>query len=250
MSVKLTEAVPAFRIDDSVLERLWQSVEAKWAGEKLARNTLTVRETVRVAGRRTPEKHEQDYQSIDELRREPSSPGVLRAYTLAVSSWGKESREVRFGAHGGGHAATVEVNAADAAWCREVVDTVLELLRPHTLWYAAVHRISPWAPLAAAIPAVVSMPLAILWGFPLWGVLVFALYLLFLAVLGFRERVFPAADILVRRRGMQPAAPGGGSREPPGRAGGEPERQDRGDVVDLSGHRERRRSEGDGATSH
>ena len=175
MSVKLTEQVPAFRIDDDTFERLWRGVEAKWAGEKPARNTLTVRETVRVAGRCTPEKHEQDYQSIDELRREPNGPGVLRAYTLAVSSWGKESREVRFGAYGGGHAATLEVNAADAAWCREVVDTVLELLRPHTLWYAAVHRISPWAPLAAALLAVVSMPLATLSGFPQWGVLVFAL---------------------------------------------------------------------------
>ena len=55
-------------------------------------NTLTVRETVRVAGRRTPEEHEQDYQSVDELRRATGGPGVLRAYTLAVSSWGKEKR--------------------------------------------------------------------------------------------------------------------------------------------------------------
>ena len=65
------------------------------------------------------------------------------------------------------------MNAADAAWCREVVDTVLELLRPHTPWYAAVHRINP---------------------FPQWSVLAFALYLAFLALILFRERIFPAAD--------------------------------------------------------
>ena len=66
MSVKLTEQVPAFRIDDDVLERLWRGIEAKWAGEEPAMNTLTVHETVRVAGRRTTEEHEQDYQSVDE----------------------------------------------------------------------------------------------------------------------------------------------------------------------------------------
>ena len=250
MSVKLKEQVPAFRIDDDVLERLWSGIEAKWAGEEPEVSRLTVRETVRVAGRRAPEEHQQDYQSVDELRRAPGGPGVLRAYTLAVSSWGKESREVRFNAYGGGHAATVEVTAADAAWCREMVDTVLELLRPHTLWYAAVHRITPWAPLAAAIPAVVSIPLASIWGFPLWSVLVFTLYLSFLVGFMFREPLFPAADILVRRRGTRPDAPGGGSREPPGGAGGDPARQDGARVVELSGHRERTRSEGDGATSH
>ena len=51
MSVNLTEQVPAFRIDDDVLERLWRGVEAKWAGEEPAMNKLTVRETVRIAGR-------------------------------------------------------------------------------------------------------------------------------------------------------------------------------------------------------
>lgn len=69
------------------------------------------------------------------------------------------------------------MNAAAAAWCREVVDTVLELLRPHTLWYAAVHRISPWALIAAAILAVVSVPLASIWGFPQWSVFAVPLYL-------------------------------------------------------------------------
>ena len=139
------------------------------------------------------------------------------------------------------------MNAVDAAWCREVVDTVLELLRPHTLWYAAVHRISLWALFAAAILALVGVPLASSWGFPVGSALACALYLACLAVIFFRERIFPAADILVRRRGTQPAASGGGSREPPGRVGGEPAR--RGDVVELSGHRERKRSEGGGTTS-
>ena len=240
MSVKLTEQVPAFRIDDRVLERLWRGVEAKWAGEEPAVNTFTVRETVRIAGRRAHEEHQRDYQSVDELRRAPGGPRVLRHYTLAVSSWGKESREVRFGAYGGGYAATLEVNAADAAWCREVADTVLELLRPHTLWYAAVHRISLWVPFAAAIPTLGGMALAISCGSPQWSVLVVALYLSFVIVTAFREWIFPAADILVRRRGTQPAAPGGASREPPERAGDESARQDRGDIVGLSGYRERK----------
>ena len=225
MSVTLKEQVPAFRIDDDAFERLWRGVEAKWAGEEPAVNTLTVRETVRVAGRRTPEEHEQDYQSVDELRRAPG-PGVLRAYTLYISSWGKEKRAVRFGAYGGGSAATVEVNAVDAAWCREVVDTVLELLRPHTLWYAAVHRI--WAVTVAALLALVSVQLAHSWGFPLVSVLAFALYLALMAVFLFPERIFPAADILVRRRGTQPAVPGtpvgrlptGAAASPRGRTAG------------------------------
>ena len=249
MSVTLKEQVPAFRIDDDAFERLWRGVEAKWAGEEPAVNRLTVSETVRVAGRRTPEEHEQDYRSVDELRRATGGPGVLRAYTLAVSSWGKESRKVRFGAYGGGRAATVEVNAADAAWCREVVDTVLELLRPHTLWYAAVHRISLWALFVAAILALVGVPLASSWGFPVGSALACALYLACLAVIFFRERIFPAADILVRRRGTQPAVPGDASRKTPDRGGGEPARQDHGDIVDLSGHRERKRSEGGDTTS-
>lgn len=247
MSVKLTEQVPAFRIDDRVLERVWRGVEAKWAGEQPEVNTFTVRERVRIAGRRAWEDHQHDYQSVDDLRRMPGRPDVLRNYTLAVSSWGKESREVRFGASGDGYAATVEVNAADAAWCREVADTVLELLRPHTLWYAAVHRISLWVALAAMIATLCGLPLAILYGSPQWTVLLVALYLLFLVVIAFRDLIFPAADILVRRRGTQSAAPGGGRWGPPEMAGSEPARPGRGDVVGLSGHRERKRSEGGGA---
>ena len=140
------------------------------------------------------------------------------------------------------------MNAADAAWCREVADTVLELLRPHTLWYAAVHRISLWVAFAAMIATLGGLPLAIGFGFPQWSVLVVALYLSFVVVMTFRERIFPAADILVRRRGTQPAAPGGGSWEPPEMAGSEPARPGRGDVVGLSGHRERKRSAGGGTT--
>lgn len=89
MSVNLTEQLPAFRIGDDVLERLWRGVEAKWAGEEPAMKKLTVRERVRIAGRRAPEQHRQDYRSVDELRRAPSGPGVLQDYTLTISSWGK-----------------------------------------------------------------------------------------------------------------------------------------------------------------
>lgn len=248
MLVKLREQVPAFRLDDRVLERLWRGVEAKWAGEQPEVNTFTVRERVRVAGRRAREEHQHDYQSVEELRRTPGGPDVLRNYTLAVSSRGKESREVRFGASGDGDAATVEVNAADAAWCREVADTVLELLRPHTLWYAAVHRISLWVALAAMIATLGGLPLAISYGSPQWTVLVVALYLACLVVIAFRDLIFPAADILVRRRGTQSAAPGGGSWESPEIAGVEPARPGPGDVVGRSGRREPKRSEG-GATT-
>lgn len=204
MAVTLKQQVPAFRIDDAVLARLWRALEAKWAGEKPAMSYLTVRETVRAPGRRAPEEHEHKYQDIDELRRASSGPGLLRHYHLTVSSWGKDGRGVSFGAFGGGSAASVEVNAADAEWCREVVDTVLDLLRPHTLWYAIVHRGGFWAPPAAAlflagVTIIASLVLA------QWSVLAFALYLALLAVILWRERIFPAADILVRRRDAPPA---------------------------------------------
>ena len=168
MSVKLTQLVPAFRID-AVLEELWRALEAKWDGEKPSTNSLTVYETVRAAGRRTREHHQHEYRSVDELRRAQGGPGLLREYTLYVASWG--SREVRFRAPGGGSAAAVEVTARDAEWCREVADAVLEVLRPHRLWYAIVHRGGPWALPLAAILVLASVPLVVYGlGFPQRGV--------------------------------------------------------------------------------
>ena len=124
MPVTVTQQVPAFRMDDAALERLWCTLEAKCAEAGPTAGRLSVRETVRVAGRRTPEKHEHEYQSIDELRRASSGPVLLRNYRLNVSSPGDDGcRRVSFGAAGGGAAATVEASAPEAPWCREVVDS-------------------------------------------------------------------------------------------------------------------------------
>ena len=65
MPVTVTQQVPAFRMDDAALERLWCTLEAKCAEAGPTAGRLSVRETVRVAGRRTPEKHEHEYQSIE-----------------------------------------------------------------------------------------------------------------------------------------------------------------------------------------
>ena len=85
MAVKLTRRAPAFRIDDVVLEQLWRGLGAKCAEAGQPDGTLTVRETRRAAGRRTPEKHEHTYRSIDDLRRAPNGVRLLRDYTLRAS---------------------------------------------------------------------------------------------------------------------------------------------------------------------
>jgi hypothetical protein len=265
MSVKLTQPVPAFRIDDAVLERLWRALETKCAEAGPPAGTLSVWETVRVAGRRAPEKHEHEYQSIDELRRASSGPGLLRNYLLRVSSpWGGDHRRVTFHASGGGRAAWVEVNAADAEWCREVVDAVLDLLRPHTVRYAIVHRgEAPYT----AIGVVTLVTVVSIVGFqqhPWFVFLALALQMSFVALILGRERILPAADIRVRRRaagvatlesgqaaGGQPRDrhPGPHGREPPDRAGGEPVRKGPAGIVALSDHRKLKRSEGGDTTS-
>ena len=123
MKVKLTQPLPAFRIDDAaVLERLWRVLEAKCAEAGPPWGSLSVSEKVRVAGRRTPEEHEHEheYRNIDELRRTPGGPVLLRDYRLYVSTPGdSDGRCASFRASSFG-AASVEANAPDAAWCREV----------------------------------------------------------------------------------------------------------------------------------
>ncbi len=115
MSVTLTQQVPAFRMDDATLERLWSVLEAKCAEAGPPTGRLTVRERVRGAGRRTPETHEHEYQWVDDLRGASSGPGLLRDYALSVSSpWGDNYRRVRFRAPGGGRAAWLEVSAPEA----------------------------------------------------------------------------------------------------------------------------------------
>ena len=271
VKVRLRQPLPAFRIDDAVLERLWRLLEAKCAEAGPPRGSLSVSEKVRVAGRRTPEEHEHKYRKVDELRRTPGGPVMLRDYRLYVStSWDSDGRDVSFWASGCG-VASVEANAPDAAWCREVVDAVLELLRPHAVWYGIVHRGDPSvmpAAMGAVFLAVAVVSVEVLgWhpaiAFPLWSS--------FLALAVWQDRIFPAADIRVRRREAQSAPPESGQAsgdqprggepgvtgepgahggKPPEEACGEPAaRRDRGDVVDLSSHRERKHAEGGGATS-
>lgn len=240
MSVRLIQPVPAFQVDDTILGGVWRAIETKWDGQRPSTSTLTVYERVRATGRRAAEEHQHKYRSIDELRRAPSGPAVLREYTLSVGSWGDSSREVYFRTPGRGSAASIEVNAADAEWCREVVDTILKMLQPHMLWYSAVHRVSLWVLLLAAVLALVSVTISASLGFPEWSVPAVALYLSLTVVVLWRERIFPAADVLVRRRGAQPTQPESGeAASAPGRARGEPTRQDRGGLVALSDHRQR-----------
>ena len=265
MSVKLTQQVPAFRIDDAVLGRLWRAIEAKCAEAGTPSGKLSVWETVRVAGRPTPEKHQHEYQSIDELRRGSSGPGLLRNYWLSVSTpWGGDHRRVIFHASGGGSAASVEVEAPDAEWCREVVDTVLDLLLPYTVRCAILHR--GGAPYAAigAVTVVTVVSIGVFHEHP-WVVFVaLALQMSFMALILCRDRMFPAADIRVRRRlapvstpesGQTPGGPprdrrpgapenrGALGPESLGRARREPARRDHEGIVRLSDHRKPRRSE-------
>ncbi len=209
MAVKLTRRAPAFRIDDAVLGQLWRALGAKCAEAGPPDGTLTVRETVRAAGR-TPEKHEHEYRSIDDLRRASKDARLLRDYTLRVSSpWGDDHRSVSIYAFRAGGPASVEVSAPEAPWCHEVMDTVLGLLRPHRTWHAAVHLGGPRALLLAMCglvlaPLVRNFVLDRPWGFP-----DFAIYFACLALLLLRDWLFPAADIRVEPCRPQVAAPGG-----------------------------------------
>ena len=222
MAVTLTRRAPAFRIDDAVLEQLWRALGAKCAEAGPPDGTLTIRETLRTAGRRTPEKHEHTYRSIDDLRRASNGSRLLRDYTLRVSSpWGDDHRSASIYAFGAGGTASVEVSAPGAPWCHDVMDTVLDLLRPHRTWYAAVHLGGPWAPLLAmgvlGIAVVVGNVVL-----PPWGLVDFTIYFACLALLLLRDWIFPAADIRVEPSRPQVAAPGGwppdrGADAPPAR---------------------------------
>ena len=64
-TVKLTQPLPAFRIDDAVLEWLWHVLEAKCAEAGPPPGSLSVSEEVRMAGRRAPEERAQ----VSERRR-------------------------------------------------------------------------------------------------------------------------------------------------------------------------------------
>lgn len=209
MAVKLTRRAPAFRIDDAVLEQLWRALETKCAEAGPPDGALTVRETVRAAGR-TAEKHENKYAGIDDLRRASNGFRLLRDYTLNVSSpWGDDYRSVSIYAFRSGGTASVDVSAPEAPWCHDVMDTVFDLLRPHRTWYAAVHLGGPWMPPLAMGALAVTLVAGNLVLDRSWGPAGFAIYFAGLALLLARDWIFPAADIRVEPRRPQLGAPGG-----------------------------------------
>ena len=111
-----------------------------------------------------------------------------------------------FRSHG---TASVEVSAPEAPWCHDVMDTVLDLLRPHRTWYAAVHLGGPWMPPLAMVALAVTLIVSNLVLDPSWGPAGFAIYFAGLALLLLRDWIFPAADIRVEPRRPQLGAPGG-----------------------------------------
>ncbi len=208
--ISLTQDVPAFRADDTVLEQVWRAIDAKCAEAGKPSSKLTVYQTVRPAGRGASERHEYGYESIRDLRRSSNGPDLLREYTLGVSSpWGDDFRRVRFSASRIGTASVV-ASAPDAAWCREAVDAVLDVFRPHTTWYAVVHRMGmtwPFIVYLGVLAAVLTGSLRE----PPMGYGELAVYLVLLAtiliVTFWRDRLFPPADIRVERLPANVAMP-------------------------------------------
>ena len=150
------------------------------------------------------------YRSIDDLRRASSGSRLLRDYTLNVSSpWGDDHRSVSIYAFRAGGPASVEVSAPEAPWCHDVMDTVLDLLRPHRTWHAAVHLGGPLAPLwAIGVLGIATVVCNAVLEQP-WGFASVPVYFACLALLLMRDWLFPAADIRVEPRRPQVAAPGG-----------------------------------------
>lgn len=202
-STTLRHQVPAFRMDDAVLEEVWRAIEAKCAEAGPPSSRLTVHETLRAPGRGARERHEYKYRSIDDLRRASNAPTLLQDYRLSVSSpWGDDYRSVCFFASGSG-AAWMETSAPDAGWCHEVLDSVLDRLRPHTAWYAIVHRVGSYGTVFASLGMGAVMIWADLAGYPIGAVEV-AVYGLSLGIVValefFRDRLLPAAEIRVARQ--------------------------------------------------
>ena len=129
-----------------------------------------------------------------------------------------------------------------------MVDAVLELLQPHTAWYAIVHRGRFGAgTVAVGIVTIVAL-VAIVYLQRVWAVLAFQCALTELIL--HRDRIFPAADIRVERPHERiatlesgPAAAGQphpgptedrGTGESPDRARREPAGRDRDGIAMLS----------------
>ena len=200
--ISLTQQIPAFRAGDVALEQVWRALEAKCAEAGKPNGDLTVYETLRPSGHGARERRESEYRSVHDLRRSSDGPDLLREYTLRVSSpWGDDHRRVRVSAGGIGTASVV-ASAPDADWCREAADAVLDLLRPHTTWYAIVYRMG----LTGLFIAYFGVLAALLAGSLRESALGYgelAAYLTALAaivaVTFWRERLFPPADIRVER---------------------------------------------------
>ena len=86
---------------------------------------------------------------------------------------------------------------------------LLDLLRPHRTWYAAVHLGGPWMPPLAMGALAVMLIVCNLVLDRSWGSAGYAIYFAGLALLLARDWIFPAADIRVEPRRPQLAAPGG-----------------------------------------
>ena len=202
MRVRLTPTVPAFRIDDLVLERLWRLLEERCALEDDGTSCLSVTERVCVPGQRGTEERTHEYRTVADLRRGSRDERVLRRYRLTVSSsWRNDSHKVLFLASGGGPV-SLEVSGPDPGWCHEMVDAVVALLRPHGVWYGAVHRGGFWAPLAALggvlFALFVSHGVTLMLGVPwFWHGVVVGASILVMLVVALRDSLFPAADIRV-----------------------------------------------------
>lgn len=104
----------------------------------------------------------------------------------------------------------------DAPWCHDVMDTILDLLRPHRTWYAAVHLGGPWAPLLAICVLGIAMVLISLVLDQPRGLAGVAIYCACLALILLRDWIFPAADIRIEPSRPQVAAPGGWPPRPAG----------------------------------
>ena len=222
MRVQLTPTVPAFRIDDLVLERLWRLLEERCALEDDGTSRLSVTDRVSVPGQRGTEERTHEYRTVADLRRGSRDERVLRRYRLTVSSsWRNDSREVLFFAPGGGPV-SLEVSGPDPGWCHAVVDAVFALLRPHGVWYGAVHRGGLWAPLAVLggvlLALLVSHGVTLTLGGPwFWHGVVVGASILVTLVVALRDRLFPAADIRVIPRVGGVQVPSGRVSDPPAR---------------------------------
>lgn len=205
--VTLEQSIPAFRANDAVLEQVWRTMCTKCAEVGEPTGWLRIYETVRTSRSGPREECEYKYESIDDLRRSPRGPSLLREYTLSVSSpWGDNYRNVRLSHYRHGRA-SVTATGPDAKWCHKVIAAVLVHLRAHAAWYSFVHCRAVTIGLFASLSAiVVAMAIAAALELPL-GIGAHAMYwtaIALISVLLFgRDRLFPAADIHVERRAAE-----------------------------------------------